>query len=92
MASYELIADGGIRGAGALYLVHDVNYIIQKGLLPELHIPVAQFFCQSTTGNSRADIKFVVKNKTVLILAYKSAYVFTQFFLFYWSGNVKSPF
>ncbi len=74
-SSHNLATEGDIERAGALYLVHDVNLIIERGLLPHLHIPVAQFFCvgQSTTGTSRPDIKFVVQNRTVLILEYKRA-------------------
>lgn len=72
-ASHNLATEGDIERAGALYLVHDVNLIVEKGLLPQLHIPVAQFQCvgQSTSGSSRPDIKFVVQNRTVLILEYK---------------------
>jgi hypothetical protein len=74
-SSHNLATEGDIERAGALYLVHDVNLIIEKGLLPRLNIPVAQFFCagQSTSGTSRPDIKFVVRNRTVLILEYKRA-------------------
>jgi hypothetical protein len=75
-ASHDLLTEGDIERAGALYLVHDVNLIIEQ-LLPHLPtpIPVTQFLCvgQSTTGTSRPDIKFVVKGKTVLILEYKRA-------------------
>jgi len=72
-SSHNLATEGDIERAAAIYLVHDVNLIIEKGLLPRLHIPVNQFQCvgQSTTGLSRPDIKFVVNNKTVLILEYK---------------------
>jgi hypothetical protein len=72
-ASHNLATEGDIERAGALYLVHDVNLITEKGLLPRLNIPVAQFQCvgQSTSGTSRPDIKFVVQNRTVLILEYK---------------------
>jgi hypothetical protein len=74
-SSHDLATEGDIERAGALYLIHDVNLIIERGLLPRLSIPVAQFFClgQSTSGRSRPDIKFVVKDKTVLILEYKRA-------------------
>jgi hypothetical protein len=60
-------------GVGALYLVHDVNLIIEEGLLPNLGIPVGQFSCvgQATSGNSRPDIKFIVQGKQVLVLEYK---------------------
>ena len=76
-SSHKLDTEGDIERAAAIYLVHDVNLIIEKGLLPLLacpNIPV-QFHClgQSTTGLSRPDIKFVVNNKTVLILEYKRA-------------------
>ena len=72
-ASHSLATEGDIERAAALYLVHDINLIVEKGLLPQLHIPVAQFSCigQSTSGNSRPDILFVVQNKTVLVLEYK---------------------
>lgn len=71
-ASHNLVTEGDIERAAAIYLVHDVNLIIEN-LLPRLHIAVNQFQCvgQSTTGLSRPDIKFVVNNKTVLILEYK---------------------
>jgi len=74
-ASHSLLTEGDIERAGALYLVHDVNLIVEKGLLPQLHIAVDHFLCvgQSTTGSSRPDIKFVVNDKTVLILEYKRA-------------------
>jgi len=72
-SSHDLATEGDIERAGALYLIHNVNLVIEKGLLPCLNIPVAQFFCvgQSTSGTSRPDIKFVAQNKTVLILEYK---------------------
>jgi hypothetical protein len=72
-ASHNLATEGDIERAGALYLVHDVNLIVEKGLLPHLNIAVDQFQCvgQSTTGFSRPDIKFVVNGEIVLILEYK---------------------
>ena len=72
-SSHDLATEGDIERAGALYLVHDVNLIIENGLLPRLNIQVNQFSCvgQSTSGTSRPDIKFVVGNRTVLILEYK---------------------
>ncbi len=71
-SSHDLATEGDIERAGALYLVHDVNLIIES-LLPLINIPVAQFYCigQSTSGTSRPDIKFVVQNRTVLVLEYK---------------------
>jgi len=71
-SSHNLATEGDIERAGALYLVHDVNLIIES-LLPLINIPVAQFYCigQSTSGTSRPDIKFVVQNRTVLVLEYK---------------------
>ena len=72
-ASHNLATEGDIERAAAIYLVHDVNLIIEKGLLPLLDIPVDQFQClgQSITGASRPDITFVVNDEIVLILEYK---------------------
>ncbi|KAJ3566408.1 hypothetical protein NP233_g7031 [Leucocoprinus birnbaumii] len=72
-SSHDLATEGDIERAGALYLVHDINLIIERGLLPRLNIPVNQFYCvgQSTSGTSRPDIKFVVNGIPVLILEYK---------------------
>ncbi|OBZ79752.1 hypothetical protein A0H81_01325 [Grifola frondosa] len=54
-----------------MYLLHDVNLIIEHFLSRLPGIDVFTCIGQSTTGYSRPDIKYVVNGKTVLILEYK---------------------
>ena len=74
-SSHNLATEGDIERAAALYLIHDVSLIFEK-LLSDLEIP-GKYQCvgQSTAGTSRPDIKFIVGQKTVLVLEYKRAYV-----------------
>src|SRR5260221_458717 len=37
-SSHNLATEGDIKQAGALYLIHNVNLIIKRGLLPHLHM------------------------------------------------------
>ena len=72
-----LATEGDIERAAALYLVHDVSVIFER-LLSGLGFADDEYECagQSTAGNSRPDIKFRVRNRTVLVLEYKRTYVF----------------
>ena len=65
---HNLLNERDVSRAAAVYLVHDVTLIVEKGLLPQLHISVDNFSC---VGLTRPDIEFVVNDKTVLILEYK---------------------
>jgi len=71
--SHNLATEGDIERAAALYLLHDVNLIIERGLFPALHINANTLQClgQSTTGTSRPDIKYTVNGRTVMIVEYK---------------------
>ena len=75
--SHNLASEGDIERAAALYLVHDVNLIFER-LLTNLGIPANEYECvgQSTSGNSRPDIKFRVQDQIILVLEYKRTYVF----------------
>ncbi|KAK0450282.1 uncharacterized protein EV420DRAFT_745836 [Desarmillaria tabescens] len=71
--SHNLATEGDIERAAAIYLLHDVNLIIEDLLINRLHINPAAVEClgQSTTGTSRPDIKYVVNGRTILIVEYK---------------------
>ena len=74
---HNLATEGDIERAAALYLIHDVSIIFGR-LLNSLGFAADEYQCvgQSTTGNSRPDIKFIVRDQTVLVLEYKRTYVF----------------
>ncbi|OBZ79751.1 hypothetical protein A0H81_01324 [Grifola frondosa] len=71
--SHNLATEGDVERAGAVYLLHDVNLIIEDLLINHLYIDPANIQCagQSTTGASRPDMKYVVNGATFLILEYK---------------------
>ncbi|KAK0200005.1 hypothetical protein DFS33DRAFT_212261 [Desarmillaria ectypa] len=71
--SHSLATEGDIERAAAIYLLHDVNLIIEDLLINHLHVNLPAIGClgQSTTGTSRPDIKYVVNGHTILIVEYK---------------------
>ena len=75
--SHNLATEGDIERAAALYIIHDVS-IIFKRLLNRLGFAAGEYRCigQSTSGNSRPDIMFIVRGRAVLVLEYKRTYVF----------------
>ncbi|KAK0440496.1 hypothetical protein EV421DRAFT_1815371 [Armillaria borealis] len=72
--SHHLITEGDVERASALYLLHDVNLIIENYLVNQLGLPALTIEClaQSTGGRSRPDIKYMVGNVVVLIVEFKN--------------------
>lgn len=70
---HHLVNEGDIERASALYLLHPINVILGKGLLPLLKIPTEVFKCigQYTMDSSRPDILYTVNGIPVLIVEYK---------------------
>lgn len=70
---HNLIHEGDIERASALYLLHPINVILGNGLLPSLNIPATGFKCigQYTMDLSRPDILYTINDIPVLILEYK---------------------
>lgn len=70
---HHLVNEGDIERASALYLLHPINVILGKGLLPLLKIPPVVFKCvgQYTMDSSRPDILYTVNGVPVLIVEYK---------------------
>ena len=73
---HDLVTEGDVERATAVYLVHDVSLIFEK-LLRDEKIP-GKYQClgQSTTEKSRPDISFIVGGQPILFLEYKNTYVF----------------
>lgn len=78
--SHHLVTEGDVERASALYLLHDVNLIIENYLVQHLHPPVQTIEClgQSTDGLSRPDIKYVVNGVVVLIVEFKNTCVYPK--------------
>ncbi|KAK0440494.1 hypothetical protein EV421DRAFT_1737162 [Armillaria borealis] len=72
--SHNLVTEGDVVRASALYLLHDVNLIIENYFINHLNIQALAIECigESSDGHSRPDIKYMVGGRAVLIVEFKN--------------------